>query len=172
VSDEKVGAAAFFAQRRTILAVLSVPIGVFLIAASAILFGGTSHHLHTGSVEALEQAATEYLRLNGAPVAHIEVAGSISKANSYWGEFFAAPTTVAASSRFAGEYGFAQFEHHLITLPGHRGPVANYEWVVIAVGEGPGVGCAVPPAVSPVPAEVLSGFHVHCAVGATGATDS
>lgn len=161
MSDEKVGAAAFFAPRRTILTILSVPIGIFLIAASAILFGGTSHHLHTGSVAALEEAATEYLRLAGAPVAHVQVAGTISTVDSYWGEFFAAPTTTSASQSFPGEYGFAEFEDHEISLPGHRGPVANFEWVIVAAGTH-NVGCGSGTASGVVPTAVRAGFHAVC----------
>lgn len=160
MSDQPVGATAFFAQRRTILTVLSIPAAVILIVVSTILFGTNSHRLHTGSVAALENAATEYLRLQGVDVAHVEVAGSVSTVDQYWGEFLAQPTTTAEAQRFQSAYGFARFEHSTYTAPGGTQVISTYGWVVVAIGTAD-VGCAGP-ASTRVPASVLAGFRATC----------
>lgn len=160
MSDERVGAAAFFAQRRTILTVLSIPAAVILIVVSTILFGTNSHRLHTGSVAALENAATEYLRLQGVDVAHVEVAGTVSTVDQYWGEFLAQPTTTAAALHFQSAYGFAHFEHTTYTAPGSSQVIPSYGWVIVAIGTAD-VGCAGP-ASTRVPPAVLAGFRATC----------
>jgi hypothetical protein len=153
-------APSFFAARKTIFKLLAVPATAIVVLASVVLFGSTSHKLHTGSVAALEVAVTEYLRLEGLPAADVTVAASISTVDSYWGEFFVAPSAPRYDPLEPGEYGFAQFEHHQVTLPDRTGTFNEYEWVVVVAGA-KSVGC--PNVGAPtVPLAVLAGFRLSC----------
>lgn len=151
----------FFAARKTLFQVMAVPAALIAILIPTLLLGSTSHKLHTGSVVALEAAATENLSLDGVNAAHAEVAAAISKTNQYWGRFFIGPSEPQYASSVPSVYGFAHFELRYVTPPDGIGTVKNYSWVVIAQGA-TDVGCPSGPASERVPLSVIESFGLTC----------
>ena len=148
-------APSFLRQRATVLKILCVPAVVIVLATSTLFFGSTSHRLRTGSVAGMLGAASEAVRLQGAPLSSVKIAGSLSTVDDYWAEFFVESLPLGPRPFFAGELGFAQYQEH--TVDG----IPSYQWIVVALGPKESVACSNLHAVA-IPPRVLRGFHVSC----------